>query len=67
MKSGVQPWIGCGLNAEWLPAGASSAARSWATPLPSSCAIAGSLRTIFVSGRSLRSTRATPVTVPPVP
>ena len=30
-------------------------------------AIDGSLRMIFVSGRSLRSTRATPVIVPPVP
>jgi hypothetical protein len=36
-------------------------------PLPSNCALAGSLSTIFVSGRSLRSTRATPATVPPVP
>ena len=67
MKSGVHPWIGCGVKAEWLTAGEWSAPRCCTTPLPSSGAIDGSLNTIFVSGRSLRSTRATPVTVPPVP
>jgi hypothetical protein len=36
-------------------------------PLPTICALAGSLRTIFVSGRSRLSTRDTPATVAPVP
>jgi hypothetical protein len=36
-------------------------------PLPTSCAFAGSLRMIFIFGRSRRRTRATPTTVPPVP
>ncbi len=67
MKSGVQPWIGCGSKAGWLTAGEPSAPRSCALPLPTSWALAGSDRMILVSGRSLRSTRATPVTVPPVP
>ena len=67
MKSGVQPWIGCGCQSPWLAAGACSAPRSCGTPPPTSWALAGSLRMILVSGRSRRSTRATPVTVPPVP
>ena len=61
MKSGVQPWIGCGSKAGWLAAGAPSRPRCCAWPLPSSCALAGSLSTIRVSGRSRRSTRPTPV------
>ena len=67
MKSGVQPWIGCGSQAGWLSDGEPSAVRTWACPLLTSEALAGSVRMIFVSGRSLRSTRATPETVPPVP
>jgi len=66
-KSGVQPWIGCGSKAGWLHAGAPSAVRSCTLPLPISWALAGSHSTIRVSGRSLRSTRPTPDSVPPVP
>ena len=65
--TGVHPWIGCGSHAGWLPAGALPSPRGCATPLPTSWALAGSLRMILVSGRSCRSTRPTPVTVPPVP
>ena len=36
MKSGVQPWIGCGSKAGWLAAGPPSGPRCWATPEPTS-------------------------------
>jgi hypothetical protein len=50
-KSGVQPWILCGCHS--LP--------------DSSAAPAGSVATIFTSGRASLSTSPTPVSVPPVP
>ena len=59
MKSGVQPWIGWGSQAGVAHRrGIARRRRSWAMPLPMSWALAGSLRMILVSGRSLRSTRA---------
>ena len=67
MKSGVQPWIGCGWNAGWLSVGWCAALRPFTSPEPTSAALAGSDSTIFTSGRSRRSTRPTPDTVPPVP
>ena len=67
MKSGLQPCIGCGLNAGWPVAGEPSAFRSCFTPLVSIGASSGSQTMIFVSGRSLARTRATPFSVPPVP
>ena len=50
MKSGVQPWIGCGVKAEWLAAGEWSAPLACATPLPSSWAIDGSRLVFRLSG-----------------
>ena len=67
MKSGLQPCIGCGFHAGWLPAGEPSALRACSEPSVSIGASSGSQTTILVSGRSLRSTRATPLSVPPVP
>ena len=61
MKSGLQPCIGCGLNDGCGFAGEPSGLRSCAMWLVSIGASAGSQTTILVSGRSLRSTRATPV------
>src|SRR5690349_21320990 len=60
MKSGVQPWMGCGWKAGWLPAGPPSAVRSCGSPEPTSWALAGSERTIFASGQCCFSTRPTP-------
>ena len=67
MKSGVQPWIGCGSKAGWLAAGDPSGSRSCRRPLPTMAAFAGSQSTMRTSGRSRRKTRPTPTTVPPVP
>ena len=67
MKSGLQPCIGCGFNAGLALAGEPSGLRSCGVPLVSIGASSGSQTTIFVSGRSLASTRATPFSVPPVP
>ena len=67
MKSGLQPCIGCGFKAGCGAAGEPSALRSCCVPLASIGASAGSQTTILVSGLSLASTRATPLSVPPVP
>ena len=67
MKSGVQPCMGCGLNAGWAADAEPSGLRCCGVPLPRSCASAGSQTTIFVSGRSFAKTRDTPLRVPPVP
>ena len=67
MKSGLQPCIGCGLNAALGLAGDPSGLRSCVEPLESIGASLGSQTMIFVSGRSFASTRATPFSVPPVP
>ena len=48
-------------------AGDPSSRRGCGSPLVSIGASAGSLTTIFVSGRSFASTRPTPLSVPPVP
>src|SRR5262249_43120781 len=53
MKSGLQPCIGCGLNAGLGLAGEPSGLRSCLALLESIGASAGSHTTIFVSGRSL--------------
>jgi len=66
-KSGVQPCNGCGRNAGWLSAGVPSALRFCTWSLARICALSGSQTMIFTSGRSFRSTRATPSSVPPVP
>mmetsp|Transcript_42538 Transcript_42538/g.134191 ORF Transcript_42538/g.134191 Transcript_42538/m.134191 type:complete len:203 (+) Transcript_42538:638-1246(+) len=67
MKSGVQPWIGCGLKAGGDPAGAPSASRSVGMPLASRPASSGSASMILRSGRSFLSARPAPLKVPPVP
>ena len=67
MKSGLQPCIGCGLNEGCGFAGVPSGLRYCGIWLVNMGASAGSHTTILVSGRSLRSTRETPVSVPPVP
>ncbi len=67
MKSGLQPCIGCGLKAALAAAGEPSGLRGCGDLVDSMGASAGSHTTILVSGRSLRSTRETPVSVPPVP
>ncbi len=67
MKSGVQPCMGWGFQAGCLAAGAWSGLRACGWPEPISWASAGSQTTIRVLGLSLRSTRPTPVRVPPVP
>jgi hypothetical protein len=67
MKSGLQPCIGCGFHTGFATAGEPSAFRSCFVPLDSIGASAGSHTTIFVSGISFASTRATPLSVPPVP
>ena len=54
MKSGLQPCIGCGLNAGWGLAGEPSGLRSCLEPLASIGASAGSHTTILVSGTLLR-------------
>ena len=67
MKSGLQPCNGCGFHEGWLAVGEPSSRRGCSAPLVSIGASAGSQTTIFVSGRSFSSTRATPLSVPPVP
>jgi hypothetical protein len=67
MKSGAQPCTACGRNTGWLPAGDPSGARAWEMPLPSTCELSGSQTTMRVAGRCSRSTRATPLSVPPLP
>jgi hypothetical protein len=67
MKSGLQPCIGCGFQAVWAVTADPSGFRSCGAALVSIGASAGSQTTIFVSGRSLARTRATPFSVPPVP
>ena len=67
MKSGLQPCIGCGLNAALGLEGDPSGLRACVEPLESIGASLGSQTMIFVSGRSFASTRATPFSVPPVP
>ena len=44
MKSGVQPWIGCGSQSGWLPAGAPASVRAWACPLATIEALLGSVK-----------------------
>ena len=67
MKSGVQPCIGWGLKAGWAAAAEPSGLRCWGMPLSSNGASCGSQTTILVSGLSFANTRATPLSVPPVP
>ena len=59
--------IGCGVQAGWAAAGVPSALRACGWPEPNSGAFSGSQTTMRVCGRALRSTRPTPVRVPPVP
>ena len=59
MKSGVQPWIGCGSKAGWLAAGAPSRVALLGVAAADELRIGGLARArSCVSGRSLRSTRA---------
>ena len=67
MKSGLQPCIGCGFQTACAEAGEPSSLRCCGVPLVSIGASSGSQTTILVSGRSLASTRAIPLRVPPVP
>ena len=64
MKSGLQPCIGCGFQLGCGALADPSSFRSCSIPLESIGASSGSQTTIFVSGRSLASTRATPFSVP---
>src|SRR5450631_3185644 len=63
----LAPCIGCDLNVGCGAAGVPSEFRDCTMPLAKSRASSGSQTIIFVSGRSLASTRATPFSVPPVP
>ena len=67
MKSGVQPWIGCGLKAGCEEAGEPSSLRSCAVPETSRPASAGSASTILSSGHFSLSFLPAPWKVPPVP
>ena len=67
MKSGVQPCIRCGRNIGCDAAGLPSSRRACTTPLPRIGALSGSQAITSTSGRSAFSTRATPLSVPPVP
>src|SRR5207247_9772283 len=67
MKSGLQPWIGCGFHDGWRDLGDPSAFRSCGVLLVTIGASAGSDRITLTSGRSLASTRPTPLSVPPGP
>mmetsp|Transcript_37148 Transcript_37148/g.63798 ORF Transcript_37148/g.63798 Transcript_37148/m.63798 type:complete len:328 (-) Transcript_37148:658-1641(-) len=67
IKSGDQPWIGCGLKAGCVPTGEPSAFRSVGMPDAMSPASSGSASTICTSGRSALIAFPAPWYVPPVP
>ena len=74
MKSGAQPCSKCGrhvgcasLNEPLAAASSPSAGYSVAAPDSSSGALSGSHTCILVAGDCRRSTRETPLSVPPVP